>query len=92
LEVDLNSFLKFEAFTRIIQDGTGPGVHPASYIIDTWVLSLGVNRPGREAYDSHSHSSAEDKNVWSGALTLPHVLMAWRLIKQRTLLHGVVLF
>jgi hypothetical protein len=38
----------------------GSGAHPASYPMDTGALSLGVKRPGREAYHSPP-SSAEVK-------------------------------
>jgi hypothetical protein len=45
-------------------------------------LSLGVKRPGREAYHSLL-SSAEVKNVWSYTSTLQYVFMAWCLVKHR---------
>jgi hypothetical protein len=46
------------------------------------VLSLGVKRPGREAYHSPP-SRAEFKNPWSYTSTPQYVFMAWCLVKHR---------
>jgi hypothetical protein len=42
---------------------TGSGAHPASYPIDTGVLSPGVKWPGREA-DHWTPTSAQVKNLY----------------------------
>jgi hypothetical protein len=41
-----------------------------------------MKRQEREA-DHSPPSSAEVKNVWSRAFTLPYALMAWHLVKYR---------
>jgi hypothetical protein len=45
-------------------------------------LSLGVERPGREA-DHSFPSRAEVKNEWSYTSTPQYVFMAWCLVKHR---------
>jgi hypothetical protein len=49
---------------------TGSGAHSASYPMGTRALSLGIQRPGREA-DHTPTSSAEVKNAWSYTSTPP---------------------
>jgi hypothetical protein len=40
----------------------GSGAHPASYLMGTGALSLGVKRPGREA--DHSPPSSAEVREW----------------------------
>jgi len=47
-----------------------------------WVLSVGVNRRGREVDHSHP-SSAEVKNVWSYNSTPQYAFSAWCSVKKR---------
>jgi hypothetical protein len=55
----------------LLQNGhTGSGTHPASYIMGTGSCSLGVKRPGREAYRSPP-SGAEVMNG-EAILSLSH--------------------
>jgi hypothetical protein len=56
--------------------------HPASCSTDTGSLSVGIKRPGREAYHS-SPSSAEVNNTWRYTSTPQYVFMAWCLVKHR---------
>jgi len=51
----------------------GSEAHPATFSVGTGVLSPGVKRPGREAYDSPA-SRAEVKNAWSCTSTHQNVL------------------
>jgi len=55
-----------------------------------WVVSPGLNQPGREADHSPLYI-AEVKNAWSHTTVLQYVFTAWCLIKHRTRLYGVVL-
>jgi hypothetical protein len=57
----------------IVQIGSGD--HRASCPMCTGVLSLGVNRPEREA-DHYLPTSAEDKKTWIHISTPPYVFMA----------------
>jgi hypothetical protein len=63
-----------------LQDGSG--ANPASYPMGTWIFSLGVKRPGREA-DHSPQSSAQVKNAWSYTLNPQYVFTAWCLVKHR---------
>jgi hypothetical protein len=61
---------------------TGSGAHPASYLMGTGALSLGVKRPGREA-DHSPPCSTDVKNEWSYTSISQYVFMAWCLVKHR---------
>jgi hypothetical protein len=50
----------------------GSGAHPASYLMGTMVISLGLKWPGCEVNHAPS-SSAEVKNVWRYTSTTPYV-------------------
>jgi len=43
---------------------TDPGAHTASYLIDIWIISRRLKRPGLEAYNSHLYIT-QFKNEWS---------------------------
>jgi hypothetical protein len=64
---------------------TGFGAHPASY-----PMGARGSFSGGEA-DHLPPCSAEVKNAWGYTSTLPHVFMAWYLIKHRIRLDGVVI-
>jgi len=57
-----------------VQNGSGPTQPPIQRA--PWALSLGVKRPGREAYHS-SPCVVEDKKAWSYISTPPYVFMVW---------------
>jgi hypothetical protein len=54
--------LEILLFTTVFRQALGPIQPPIQG--DTWVLSLGAKRPGREPEHS-TPSSAEVKNAWS---------------------------
>jgi hypothetical protein len=74
--VGLGIFL-FTTASRTALEPTQPPIQ--------WIpraLSLGVERPGREA-DHSPPSSADVKNAWSYTFILQYVFMAWCLVKHR---------
>jgi hypothetical protein len=67
-------------FTTASRTALGPTQPPIQWV--PAVLSLGVQRLGREAEHSPP-SSAEVKNVWSYTSTPQYVFTAWCLVKHR---------
>jgi hypothetical protein len=66
-------------FITAFQTALGP-IQP----LIQWIpgdLSLGVKRPGREAY--HSPTSNAEASAWSYTSTPPYVFMAWCLVQHR---------
>jgi hypothetical protein len=59
---------------------TGSGAHP----MGIGAVSLGVKRPGREAYHS-SPPSAKIKNAWSYTSTPQYAFMTWCSERQEKL-------
>jgi hypothetical protein len=76
-EFDSRWELGFSLHYRV-QTGSGAqaGSYPNGY---RRLLTLGLKRPGREAYHSPP-SSAEVTNAWSYTSTVPYVFMAWCLV------------
>jgi hypothetical protein len=58
---------------------TSSGSNPASYPMGSGAISLGVKRPGRES--DHSPLSSDEVKNGGAILSLPHVFMAYFLIK-----------
>jgi hypothetical protein len=76
-----NCFFIF--LTAVYRPALGPLPPPIKWI-------AGIQRPEHEAHHSPP-SNAEVKNARSCTSTLPCVFMAWRLIKHKVRLDGVVL-
>jgi hypothetical protein len=68
-----SSLGRVKNFLHVVQ--TGSGVHPTSYPMGTGALSLGVERPVREA-DHLPPTSAEFKNMWTYTSTPTYAFMA----------------
>jgi hypothetical protein len=62
---------------------TGSESHPASCVMSTGAISLGVKQPGHEV-DHSPPCSTEVRDVWSYIFTFLHILTAWRIIKHST--------
>jgi len=77
-------------FSLCHQVQTGSGAHSASCQMNTVSSLPGKIRPKRVAVYPPP-CSAEIKNVWSNASTLPCIFTLWCLIKHRTRLYEVVL-
>jgi hypothetical protein len=77
-------FLKLQSFHRFLINTDRLRNLPASFPMSTeeGAVSLGVERPGREA-DHSPPTSAEVKNSWGYTSIPPLVFMAGRLVKHR---------
>jgi hypothetical protein len=74
-------------FTTAFRPALGPTQSPILWV--QGALSVGVNRPGREA-DHSPPSSAKVKNAWSYTSTSQYDFMAWYLVKAQGQLYFIL--